>query len=363
MGSLVITDPAFLCGLGALALGLWVGFWLLVRRHHRVPGVFVAVIAVLLSVSTAADVVNAHYGYLPRFADVVGKASWPTANVSELTPAPGTTASAHPRGAVVSLPLPDATSGFGRHSALVYLPPQYFSDPERRFPVVYLLHGSPGIPVDWFRSDRAADVGLAAAKADRPVILVAPRMSRRWSDDSECVDSPQERVETYFTADVVPGVDHALRTVPTRAARTLAGNSAGGYCALNLGLRHRQQFGTIIDMSGYTRPTYNKGMQGLFGPRPDLAQVVEANTPSSYAPSLSPEPSVRIWFDVGRADRVPRGEISAIVPVLLDRGQLVWLHLRPGGHVHQVWRPALRQSVLWAVGAPAEASARGVGPP
>lgn len=343
----VITDAAFVCGLFAVALAAWGVGWLLHRHRRRGLRAAAVVVAVLLSVVATADAVNAHYGYLLRSADVVGVTTWPTATAAELNGAvalPGHLRP-HPRGAVVTVALAGTASGFGTHSALVYLPPQYFDEPSRRFPVAYLLHGSPGVPKDWFRSDRAADVGLTAARAGHPVIIVAPRASRSWLADSECVDGPHGRVETYLTADVVPEIDRSFRTMPVRQARAIAGNSAGGYCALNLGLRHRQEFGTIIDMSGFTQPTFNGGMQGLFGRRPDLAQLVADNTPALYASRLGTGPSVRIWFDVGRADKVPGAEIAAIAPVLRDQGQQATVHVRPGGHVHQVWRAALRESI------------------
>ncbi|HEY5049897.1 MAG TPA: hypothetical protein VII50_03285, partial [Acidothermaceae bacterium] len=64
------------------------------------------------------------------------------------------------RGAVVTLNISDVGVGFDARRALVYLPPQYFSNPDERFPVVYLLHGSPGMPVDWLRGGGAATAGL-----------------------------------------------------------------------------------------------------------------------------------------------------------------------------------------------------------
>lgn len=262
--------------------------------------------------------------------------------------APGGRIAVRGRGAVLSLPLPAPHSGFRGHQTIVYLPPQYFTEPARRFPVIYLLHGSPGVSLDWFRADRASDAGLAAAQAGNPLILVAPTVSRRWSDDSECIDSPREHIETFLTTDVVPYVDHALRTVPGRGSRALAGNSAGGYCALNLGLRHRDVFSTIIDLSGYTSPTYATGLRALFGAGPDLPRLAAANTPALYAAQLSTEPHVRLWLDSGLGDHRPRRELTSLAPILRSRGQNVNLQLRPGGHDHNVWRPALRQAVLWA---------------
>ena len=56
--------------------------------------------------------------------------------------------------------------------------------------MLYLLHGSRGVPLDWFRGAKAATAEFAAARAGRPVILVAPRMSQSWLNHSECLDRP-----------------------------------------------------------------------------------------------------------------------------------------------------------------------------
>ena len=78
--------------------------------------------------------------------------------------------------------------------------------------MVYLFHGSPGVAKDWFRGGEAAQIGLPLARAGHPVIMVAPRMSKGWLDDPECVDGMHEKVETHLLRDVIPTVDRHLRT-------------------------------------------------------------------------------------------------------------------------------------------------------
>lgn len=315
----------------------------LLRQHRLRLATPAALLTLLLLPVTAADVVNAHFQYLPRVADVVDVPTWPTAARTALV----ATSGRHPQGAVVELPLPGPASGFGTHTGLVYLPPEYFTQPFRRFPVVYLVHGSPGAPVDWFRAARAAAAGWAVARAGAPVILVAPRASRSWTDDSECVDRPTERIETYLVVDVVADVDRLLRTMPSRTGRAIVGNSAGGFCALNLGLRHRDVYSGIGDLSGYDHPTYDGGMAGLFGRRPDLAAAVAAETPAVYAPRLTRSPRMLVWLDSGRADAMPLREVTRLATVLLRDGEVVVLKARPGGHDYGVWRPALADCLGW----------------
>ncbi|MCK9893054.1 esterase family protein [Frankia sp. AgB32] len=349
MGSLVVIGRWFILSLAALAILSWVGCVLLARRR-RAALVAMAGISVLLTLATAADLVNAHYSYLPRVDDVLGIQSWPTASVHEaVAPAPPRPRR-HPGGSVVGLPIAGVRSGFGVREALVYLPPQYFTEPRARFPVVYLMHGSPGAPVDWYRANRAAEVGALLADEGRPAILVAPRLSRSWLDDSECVDRPSEHIETYLVDDVIPAVDARLHTIPRRTDRIFAGMSAGGFCALNLGLRHRDLVATIVDMSGMDRPTHTGGMVGLFGKRPDLALVAASNTPADYAPTLAPSPPMRVWMDSGRSDHEALSDTLSMASTLSHRPHFdVVLRLRPGGHEFGVWRPALRDSLQWAV--------------
>src|SRR5258708_36159100 len=74
-------------------------------------------------------------------------------------------------------------------SACVYLPLGYDhpSNRRRRYPVVYLLHGSPGRPRDWLEEGEIANIedSLIAAGEIAPMILVAAD-GRGPAGDSEC---------------------------------------------------------------------------------------------------------------------------------------------------------------------------------
>lgn len=355
-GAMTVVSWWFVVALAAAAFLAWTAFGRgRVRRSYRgqarwqIPRV---IVAATLTVLAVANGVNAYFAYLPRMSDVVEAATDQAGRPSyDSIVASAATTPRHRHGVVVQLTVPDRGSGFGSSTALVYLPPQYFTEPSTRFPVLYLFHGSPGVPADWFQGGAAATTAHRAAAAGRPVIVVAPRMSRGWLDDPECVDGIHEHVESHFVQDVVPTVDTTLRTLPDRADRILGGMSAGGYCALDLGLRHRDLAATIIDMSGLTVPTHTGGLRALFGDDPTVVATDSAATsPRSYAPTLAPGAPLRIWFDVGLGDRETRGPIEAIVPVLRARGIDVELHERPGAHTFHVWAPALRAAVPWALG-------------
>jgi enterochelin esterase-like enzyme len=352
MGNLVVTTPGFLAVLTALAaLGLVFAFrrW---ARRRLVSASVLTLATVVFALLSVADFVNAHYEYAPQARDVADLA-FPGVAYRSLSNADLTRGMSHPHGGVVRIALPDGGDGFGRSHELVYLPQAYFTS-TAPLPVVYLLHGSPGSAEDWFRAAHAASVGARLNRLGEPTILVAPEMSRHWTGDTECVDGARLHAESHLLDVVIPATERDLRVRTDRAGRSIAGNSAGGFCALNVGLRHRDEFATIVDLSGFTRPTYTGGLAKLFGgPSADLDERIRANSPDAYAPTLPPGPAVQIWFDAGRSDQGSERQEAALAQHIGGRTDLtVKLVTRPGGHTYGVWRPALRDALVWAEARP-----------
>jgi len=136
----------------------------------------------------------------------------------------------------------------------VYLPPGFTA--ARRYPVVYLLHGMPGTPRIYVGapSHLARVAGELIAAGARPFIAVLPyagpathRGRAEWAG----------RWEDYSVKDVVPWTDGHLPTIPSRTGRTIGGLSAGGYGAVDIGLRHPDTFGTLESWSGYFHPLHD----------------------------------------------------------------------------------------------------------
>jgi enterochelin esterase-like enzyme len=125
--------------------------------------------------------------------------------------------------------------------------------------------------------------------------------------------------------------------------------SAGGYCALNLGLRHRDVVATIVDMSGYTVPTHSGGMAAVFG-KAQAAVLTAANSPKVYAAHLPDGgPPTRIWLDSGTDDKTVIRQMAELVPVMQRKGMVVRWQVRSGGHTYWVWRAAVEEALPWAV--------------
>lgn len=123
-------------------------------------------------------------------------------------------------------------------SYYVLTPPGYEASGERRFPVLYWLHGSGG-------SRGLAEISgrfLAAMQQGKipPMIVVFPNglpmgMWCDWKDGSV-------RMETIVIKELLPHIDATFRTTAQRSGRIVEGFSMGGYGAARLGLKFPDLF-------------------------------------------------------------------------------------------------------------------------
>jgi enterochelin esterase-like enzyme len=141
---------------------------------------------------------------------------------------------------------------------LVALPADYETAKDRRYPVLYLLHGRGDNMRAWIRI--VPDLHrLAAEGRIPPVIAIMPDAdsSRRagYYVDSRFTGSPTpplpagEAMETALTRDLIAHVDATYRTQAGRTGRIVAGYSMGGYGALRFSLAHPELFAAAVVLS------------------------------------------------------------------------------------------------------------------
>jgi len=152
--------------------------------------------------------------------------------------------------------IPNTGVRWDHRASAVYLPPGYSSD--RRYPVIYLLHGLRGSPSGFYDSLRLATVadGLIDSNRAQPFIAVMPV-------GGPIVDPDRGEWagvwEDYVVRDVVPWTDAHLSTVPSPEGRALEGLCAGGFGAVDIGLRHPGLFGTLGSWEGYFSVRFRDG--------------------------------------------------------------------------------------------------------
>ena len=129
----------------------------------------------------------------------------------------------------------------------IYTPEVYATESERRFPVLYWLHGSGGglqgiVPVSaWF------DAAIREGKIP-PMLIVFPNglASSMWCDSKD----GSVPMETIVIRELLPHIDATFRTVAAREGRIIEGFSMGGYGAARLGFKYPQLFGAVSILAG-----------------------------------------------------------------------------------------------------------------
>ena len=346
-----LEDWRLASGLAALGLAVAVGWAVLaVRdrragRRHRHPVVRrtgLAGLVTLLVLAGAGAGVNAYAGYAPDLTTLLR--TTPDLLRGGSTARPGQSAALPGTGRypaeLVALVRSDPADRIPPAANWVYLPPGY-TDPvnaHRRYPVVYLVHGWPGTPWDWFGAGEAGRTAVAMQREHliQPMILVSVNAGAGTPKDTECLDSTTggPRIETFLSSTLVADVDHAYRTIRGRTGRAVGGVSSGGYCALNLGLRHQRVFGTILAMMPYGDPGRN-AVTFMFGGNTALGR---ANSPSDYVRTMRLREHQSVFLATGRHDAETYRTVQLMATVLDERGDYVGVRINPGlGHN---WREA-----------------------
>lgn len=135
-------------------------------------------------------------------------------------------------------------------SVLVVLPPDYARSPQRRYPVLYALHGYSIGAEQWIQEIHAPQtIANAYAKGLPGMIIVFPdaRTMHNGSMYSSSVTTGD--FETFVARDLVLYVDSHYRTIADRESRGLAGHSMGGYGTSRIGMKHPDMFGALYMMS------------------------------------------------------------------------------------------------------------------
>ena len=274
---------------------------------------------------------------------------------------------------------------------LVYVPPSYPTEPQRRYPVAYYLHGLSGSESDWESLagiDVIADSLLARGMAEMILVMpdgddgwytnwVTPRTyeecasgaGRNRAPPTFCVKTP--RYDDYIAGDVVRHIDSTYRTMADRRHRGIAGLSMGGYGAVVLALGHPDLFAAAASHSGVLSPLL-KGPHPFAMPAQYLASIdsLEAAWGGVW-PSVAPafgttiaswearDPTHRVrslkangdsipalFFDVGTEDGLAdqsRAFHAELTSMGIAHRYAEW----PGKHDWNYWHAHVGESMRW----------------
>ena len=192
----------------------------------------------------------------------------------------------------------------GRSTKYNIVVPRSYASSDRRYPVLYLLHGLTQNFQAWGRQG----VGFYAPLFD--MIIVMPDGGNSWYVNwAESEGGQKNDWEDHIVRDVIGHVDANYRTIAQREGRAINGLSMGGYGGLTLGLRHPDLFVSIGSHSGALE--YASGNMERI--RSGAPPRVRRRSPEQEARRHQPNPEIGITGFSSQVDRTPHGQAFVTV--------------------------------------------------
>lgn len=218
-----------------------------------------------------------------------------------------------------------------KREMLVYTPPGY--SPDKKYPVIYLLHGlnsDAGQWPYWVRADQVVDNLQADGKIE-PVIMVFPNCNTNVTVANPKPDEQADRKDGFkgygelfendLLKDIIPYIESHYSVYTDREHRALAGLSMGGGQSLNIGLSHIDSFAYI---GGFSSAPNTNQFGGL------------SNSPLLPDPDFAKEKLKLFWLGCGSKDGLIR--VSQGVHQYLKEQEVphVW-HVDGNAHDDTEW--------------------------
>ncbi len=130
----------------------------------------------------------------------------------------------------------------GERELYVYTPPGY--DPEKKYPVLYLVGGSGELPSNWIYDGRVNFImdNLLAEKKATPMIIAIPNNQVIHRNHPEHADLTFDIFEKELRNHVIPVIDQHYSTIESPKGRAISGLSMGGRHSMFIGFRSLDLF-------------------------------------------------------------------------------------------------------------------------
>ncbi len=135
----------------------------------------------------------------------------------------------------------------------VYTPPNYHDQLDKRYPVLYLLHGSNDTAIGWVMIGAANFImdNLIASGSAKEMIVVMPfGHAVPHGSPPDVQRANTQKFASYLLDDVIPFVETKYRVRTAQQDRAIAGLSMGGGQAITIGLQNLDKFCAIASFSG-----------------------------------------------------------------------------------------------------------------
>jgi len=235
----------------------------------------------------------------------------------------------------------------------IYLP-EHYEEGNRKYPVLYLLHGYTDNETGWTQYGEVAQIADDAIKsgAATQMIIAMPDAGVSWYMNEV---SGNVRYEDFFVQEFIPFIDSVYRTRATKYFRAVAGLSMGGLGTLLYSLKHPDLFSAAAPLSAAVwtdeeviaapDDSYKQTFEHLYGPgkgkerlnahyqKNSVLHIVKNSKDKQYD-------GVRFYIDCGDKDFLIKGNM-ALHAAMIDKKIQHEFRVRSGVHDWKYWRSAL----------------------
>jgi len=200
----------------------------------------------------------------------------------------------------------------------VYLPPCYDEQPEKDYPVLYLLHGLQGTDAQWdeLGIDEAANALIERGTLP-PFLIIMP-----WQRTGI-------EIEPAIIEVLIPHIDQAYRTRSDPQWRAIGGVSRGAGQALRIALTHSKIFSIL----------------GLHSPATLYAEGLILQWLLAIPIDERPD----IWIDIGDQDSL-LPSTQELINLLSQNNWGAIVQVNPGDHTPDYWRTHAASYLHWYAG-------------
>lgn len=203
----------------------------------------------------------------------------------------------------------------------IYLPPCYDEKPDKRYPVLYLLHGQTYTADQWIRLGVVDAIDNLILSGETTSFIIVFPDDRYWNLP------PGAGFGARLVNDLIPYIDSTYRTLPDRDHRAIGGMSRGAGWALQLGLSRWDLFSVI-------------GLHSLAVLQNDRTKIDDwiADIPPSSYPG--------IYMDIGDNDQELNMAIS-VEEQFTEAGLSHEWHYYRGAHTEDYWSAHVEEYIQW----------------
>ena len=208
----------------------------------------------------------------------------------------------------------------------VYVPAEYEKNPDKKYPVLYLVHGWGEDENGWSNQGHLANImdGLITSGKAVPMIVVMPSGDIKTNSD---VREASGDITDIYANDLIPFIDRTFRTYTDREHRAMAGLSRGGFQTCMTVSKNLDKFAWMGTFSGL----FMRGNDGIENAFNGLFKDADAFNRQMNL----------LFISTGTEERNPK----ELVEALKDHGITnIEFHESQGtAHEWLTWRRALKE--------------------